>query len=114
MLTGRPLYDANEILAFLLEIVSLGLLAWWGFTREGPVLLRVLLGVGAPLVGAVFWGLLAAPKARFRLPMPAVLGVKTVFFLAVTLALAAVCGTTAAVVLAVVVAANLTVATALR
>ena len=51
-----PLHAANEGLAFLLELVMLAALAWWGATIGAGVAARVALGVGAPLAAAVLWG----------------------------------------------------------
>ncbi|HBW20798.1 MAG TPA: hypothetical protein DEH11_18225, partial [Actinobacteria bacterium] len=65
----RPFHLANEGLALLLEPVMLAALAWWGAEAGGSPTGRVLPGVAAPLAAAVIWGLCAAPRARFRLPM---------------------------------------------
>ncbi|NBE85443.1 DUF2568 domain-containing protein [Micromonospora sp. NEAU-HG-1] len=48
-MTGRGFYDANEVLAFLLELAALAVFAWWGFTRGVHVVFRLALGLGAPL-----------------------------------------------------------------
>jgi Protein of unknown function (DUF2568) len=109
-----PLHVANEGLAFLLEIIALVALAWWGFhTGDGPVP-SVLLGVGAPLLAAVVWGLFASPRARVRLPFVGVLAVKVVVYAVATAALDAVGHPVAAVVFAVVAAANTLLVTADR
>jgi hypothetical protein len=53
---------ANDGLRFLVELGMLAALAYWGFTEhDGAV--QWLLGVGAPLVVAVVWGVFVAPKA---------------------------------------------------
>ncbi|MGI5166084.1 DUF2568 domain-containing protein [Spirillospora sp. CA-253888] len=51
---------ANEGLAFVLEALALILLAWWGFTTGGALVLHVLPGIGAPVSAAVLWGMFAA------------------------------------------------------
>jgi Protein of unknown function (DUF2568) len=76
----QPLHVANEGLAFLLELVMLGALAWWGAEAGSSLAASVLLGVGAPLAAAIIWGLFAAPRARIRLPMAGVLAVKVLAF----------------------------------
>lgn len=59
----------NDVLRFLLELGALAALAYWGFaTQDGAP--AWILGLGAPLAAAVFWGLLVAPKARFRVRRP--------------------------------------------
>ncbi|GAA2193404.1 YrdB family protein [Micromonospora lupini] len=113
-MTGRGFYDANEVLAFLFELAALAVFAWWGFTRGAHVVVRLALGLGAPLAGAVLWGMLAAPRAVLQLPLPAVLAVKAAFFLTAALALAKVRNLTVAALLALLVAVNLTVATVVR
>ncbi|WP_082120131.1 YrdB family protein [Saccharothrix sp. ST-888] len=113
-LGGRLWYAANEVLAFLLELAALGLLCWWGFATGGGVVVRVLLGLGAPLPAAVLWGLFAAPKARLRPPLPAVLLVKAVVFGAGAAALSGVGHPVAAVVVAAVMLANTAVAETFR
>ena len=56
--------NANDVVAFVVEIGVLVLLAVAGFSADGSVLVRVLLGLGLPLFAAVAWGLFAAPRAR--------------------------------------------------
>lgn len=77
-LRGRPWFAANELLAFVLEIVAIGALARWGFTAAEGTAASVALGIGAPVAAVVLWGLFAAPRARFPLPLAGVLVVKTV------------------------------------
>jgi hypothetical protein len=80
------LHAANEALAFLLELAMLAGLTWWGATQDGSVISRVLLAVAAPLAAAIVWGLFAAPRARFRMPVAGVLVVKAVVFVVTALA----------------------------
>ncbi|MGZ0149953.1 YrdB family protein [Kribbella sp. WER1] len=54
---------ANLLLAFLVELLALGIFARWGWHTGGTTATRLLLAVGLPVVGAVLWGLFAAPKA---------------------------------------------------
>ncbi|MCW2916472.1 MAG: hypothetical protein JWN52_4540 [Actinomycetia bacterium] len=58
----------------------------WGFSTGG-IFVRIVLGVGAPLVAAVLWGLFAAPKAKFKVPLAGVLLVKALVFGAAAVAL---------------------------
>ncbi|WP_405665159.1 YrdB family protein [Streptomyces sp. NBC_01166] len=105
-LRGRPWFAANELLAFVLEIVAIGALARWGFTAPEGTAASVALGIGAPVAAVVLWGLFAAPRARIPLPLAGVLAVKTVVLGG---GAAAVYGTghpVAAVVLAAVLVAN--------
>ncbi|MFG3052839.1 DUF2568 domain-containing protein [Kitasatospora sp. NPDC048239] len=72
-----PLTVANGALAFALELGLLAALALWGFgTGSGPVA-RTLLGVGAPALAVLVWGLfLAAGGPRVRLPVAAEIALK--------------------------------------
>jgi hypothetical protein len=63
-----PAVNANDILAFLVEIAVVALLAIVGFTVDGPRAVSVLLGAGLPVVALVLWGLFAAPRARVDRP----------------------------------------------
>jgi len=58
--------NANDVVAFLVEIGALVLLAWAGAQVDGPTVVRVALAVALPLVAAVLWGLFAAPRAPIR------------------------------------------------
>ncbi|WP_405388932.1 YrdB family protein [Streptomyces sp. NBC_01102] len=105
-LRGRPWFAANEVLAFVLELLAIGCLARWGFTAVDGWAASLLLGLGTPAAAVTLWALFAAPRARFPLPLTGVLAVKT---LVLGGAAAAVYGTghpVAAVALAVVPAAN--------
>jgi hypothetical protein len=59
---------SNLLLAFLVELVALGIFAWWGWDTGGTTLVRWLLAIGLPAVTAVVWGLFAAPTATRGTP----------------------------------------------
>lgn len=58
----------NMGLSFLLELLMLAALAYWGFTIGSDALSKGLLGLGAPLLAIIIWGLYNAPRAVRRLP----------------------------------------------
>ncbi|MFE2613829.1 YrdB family protein [Micromonospora chalcea] len=60
---------------FLLELALLGSAGYWGFTLDAGWPLRLLAGLGAPLLIAVVWGLFCSPSATVTLPDPAKLAV---------------------------------------
>lgn len=60
----------NMTVRFVLELCMLAALAYWGFQLDGGWLVRVAVGIGAPLLTATVWGLLIAPKAKRRLAEP--------------------------------------------
>ncbi|MCY0931069.1 YrdB family protein [Streptomyces sp. H27-H1] len=84
---ARAFFLVNEGIAFLVELLVLVLLAWWGFTRDIGWVGSIALAVAAPAAAAVLWGFFAAPKARFAVPYAAQIGVKAVVFGAAALAL---------------------------
>ncbi|WP_339155892.1 YrdB family protein [Actinomadura luteofluorescens] len=109
-----PLHALNEGLAFLLELVAIAALAWWGFTASGNVLVNIVLGLGAPAAAIVLWGMFAAPRARFTIALPLVLLVKAVVFGAGALAFYGVGHAATAIAFAVIALLNTALATADR
>ena len=66
---------------FLLELDLLGSAGYWGFTLGTGWPVRLLAGLGTPLVIAVVWGLFCSPRATVTLPDPAKLAVQAACFL---------------------------------
>lgn len=60
--------SANDVLRFVLELVALISLGAWGLGTQLPMLWRVVLGIGTPVLAALLWGAFISPKARFQLP----------------------------------------------
>jgi hypothetical protein len=58
----------NLALAFLFELCALAALAFWGFHTGQGLLVKILLGIGAPLLAALIWGAFAAPRAMLQVP----------------------------------------------
>lgn len=100
----------NLGLSFLLELCLLAALGYWGFTTGQTLPLKLLLGLGTPLAVAVVWGLLLAPKAARRLREPAFSILKLALFAVACIALYAAGQPTLALIFAVVVAVNHTLA----
>jgi hypothetical protein len=85
---------------FLCELALLAALAFWGFgAADGPG--GWLLGIGAPLLAAVVWGAVVAPRARWPVPGRVRVAIELVLFALAAAALAAAGEPLAAVVLAV-------------
>lgn len=57
------LRPANRGLRFLLEVLALLAIAYWGFHTGDSLPVRIALGLAAPLLVAVVWGLFGSPKA---------------------------------------------------
>jgi hypothetical protein len=73
-------------LKFGLELCALAALAYWGATT-GPLVVNILLGIGAPLIAATVWGMWAAPRSPRRLTGAARLALETAVFAAAAVAL---------------------------
>jgi uncharacterized protein DUF2568 len=80
---------ANLALRFLPELCALGALGYWGFKTGGGALAKIGLGVGAPLVAAVAWGVFVSPRAPVQLPGPMSLVLQVLVFGAAAAGLAA-------------------------
>lgn len=50
-----PLHAVNESLAFLLELLMLGALAWWGYHAVHALAARIVLMMAIPALAAVIW-----------------------------------------------------------
>ena len=53
----------NLLVRFLLELCMLAAIGYWGFKTGSGWVMKVILGIGLPLLMAVIWGLFVAPKA---------------------------------------------------
>ena len=79
---------ANLVLRFLLELSALTATAYWGFATASG-LTQWVLGLGAPTLVAVVWGLFVSPKAKVELPRPAQFAIELLIFAAAAIALVA-------------------------
>lgn len=113
-LSGRPWWAANEVLAFLVELAALACLFWWGFSLGDGLAVQLLLGAAVSGAAITLWGLFAAPRARFPLPLVGVLVVKAVVLGGGALGLYAVGHPVAAAIMAVVVVVNTVLAETFR
>lgn len=77
----------NLAFAFILELCLLAALGYWGWQTGGTLLVRLALGVGAPLLLAIVWGIFAAPTAQRRLKQPWLTALKLLLFGVGTIAL---------------------------
>jgi len=99
---------ANLALRFLLEVAALVALGYWGFHAGSNDAVHWILGIGAPLVAAVVWGLFVAPRRRFEVSDAAWVLFQVVIFGAAIVGLVASGQTTIAVVFAVLLTINVT------
>jgi hypothetical protein len=96
----------NLGITFLLELCMLAALAYWGFRASNSLPVRLLLGLGAPLLAILIWALFMAPKASRRLTGLPYLLLKIVLFGAAALALAAAGQPTLAIIFVIVTVIN--------
>jgi hypothetical protein len=74
------LKSINLLLAFLLELAMLAAYAFWGFQMGNILILKIVLGIGIPLLVVVIWSRFMAPRSPKRLQGAAYLAVKVVLF----------------------------------
>lgn len=79
---------ANIGFRFFIELAALAAFGYWGFHLGGNLLMKLVLGLGAPLLMAVVWGLFLAPTARHRTTGAMYLALEIVIFGLATVCLA--------------------------
>lgn len=57
----------NIGIRFLWEILALISFGYWGFHAVNQTFLKIILGIGAPLIAAILWGAFGSPKAPYAL-----------------------------------------------
>lgn len=77
-MTGLKLFILS--LVFLSELTALAALGYWGFHVPKGMPLKLVLGIGTPLVVAVIWGLFLAPRAVFPVDLPIKMLLKLMVF----------------------------------
>jgi Protein of unknown function (DUF2568) len=63
----ETLKSINAGLAFVLELVMLTAIGYWGFYGGKSSLAKWILGIGLPVLTAVAWAMFLAPRAARRL-----------------------------------------------
>ena len=57
----------NLLVRFLLELCMLAAVGYWGFKTHSDWALKIIFGIGLPILIAVLWGLFIAPRATHPL-----------------------------------------------
>lgn len=78
---------ANLALRFILELCALAALGYWGFRTGNGGFVKIVLGIGAPVIAAIVWGLFVSPKATYDIGDPARLAVEIAVFGSASVAL---------------------------
>jgi hypothetical protein len=77
----------NLAIRFLLELCMLAAVAFWGFKTQNNWLMKILLGIGVPVVIATLWGMFLAPRATRPLSGASFLTLEMILFATGALAL---------------------------
>jgi hypothetical protein len=77
----------NLAVAFLLELCMLAAVAFWGFKTQDSWLMKILFGIGLPVLMAVIWGMFLAPRATRPLSGASFLTLELILFSAGAFAL---------------------------
>lgn len=65
---------------FLMELCALAAFSYWGFHMNRGWLINSLLGLGTPLLVAIFWGTFIAPKASIPVSVPLRIILQSIIF----------------------------------
>jgi hypothetical protein len=63
----NALKGINLGVRFMLELYMLAAVGYWGFKTHSSWTMKILLGIGLPLLLAVIWGYFMAPRSAHRL-----------------------------------------------
>lgn len=63
------LKNTNLALRFILELCALAAFVYWGFYTAQSTVLKLILGIGAPLVAATAWGTFRVPDDPGKAPV---------------------------------------------
>ncbi len=63
----NALKGINLGVRFLLELAMLAAVGYWGFKTHSSWAMKLLFGIGLPLLLAVIWGYFMAPRSTHRL-----------------------------------------------
>jgi hypothetical protein len=100
------LQAVNLAVTFLLELCMLAALASWGFQTGSNLVLKIVLGIGTPLLAILIWGRFMAPRSETRLTGSSYLLLKFILFGAAAIALVLTGQTALAIIFAVVAMIN--------
>jgi hypothetical protein len=76
----EPLKGINLLVRFLLELSMLAAVGYWGFKTNSNWAMKLIFGIGLPILTAVLWGLFVAPKATYLLHGVSRLAVELLLF----------------------------------
>ena len=65
---------------FLMELAMLAAYSYWGFHLDKGLLIKLLIGIGTPILVAVIWGTFISPKAAIPVTTTIRIGLQTILF----------------------------------
>lgn len=83
----RLLKNTNLGVAFLLELLAILILAYWGFTFSASKILSISLGVLVPILLIIIWSIWCAPSSAYRLEGIGLILLKCLLFGSIVLCL---------------------------
>lgn len=72
--------NSTIAIAFLIEIVAIVILGYWGFTLHLNKIIRMTVGFLAPLLMMIIWSIWCAPSSNYRLEGLWLIGLKCLLF----------------------------------
>lgn len=81
------LKNANIGFSFILEVVGIIILSYWGFSFYSSKVVQIILGIGLPLTLIVIWGIWCAPSSGHSLVKISLIILKCTLFGLITLCL---------------------------
>lgn len=60
----------NQIAVFIIELIMIGSLAYFGFQKGSSTIAKYALAIMLPVLAILLWSYFAAPKSSHRLKMP--------------------------------------------
>ncbi|WP_429950524.1 YrdB family protein [Enterococcus sp. AZ101] len=99
--------NSNIAIAFLLEIFAIFILGYWGFTLQSNKIIRITVGLLAPILMIVIWSIWCAPSSSHRLDGLRLVALKCLIFGIVAYCLLSMNRTSVAIVFGAIVVINL-------
>ena len=83
----EALKSLNLALRFILEVLALVALGYWGFNAGRGTAIRWILALGIPIVAVVLWALFVSPQATLEVPVAVRIAIELAILGAAALAL---------------------------
>ena len=101
------LRDVALVGRFVLELLAIAAVSWWGFQLDAPSPVRVIAGLVAPAAVIVVWATFVSPRPRIVVAPPLRLAIELVVWVVAVLAIVDVPAILAAIIFALLVITDL-------